>query len=180
MHYGTSIALNVNAMLISIAAKMHQFRIMICHLRRYILFWIDIYCNCKKGTCLSGPCNDGKCCRRFITLSLYQASYKPESTNLWYEHIRTQIYLISSYLFNPSNFDSILIFSSYCIDKWLLKNLWVHSKNRNIGSNILQNWELLISVLITMIGFQNAISVCNGWTGNNHISRTIQTETQSI
>ena len=97
MHYVTSIALNVNAMLISIAAKMHQFRIMICHLRRYILFWIDFYCNCKKGTCLSGPCNDGKCCRRFITLSLYQASYKPESTNLWYEHIRTQIYLLSSY-----------------------------------------------------------------------------------
>ena len=112
MHYVTSIALNVNAMLISIAAKMHQFRIMICHLRRYILFWIDFYCNCKKGTCLSGPCNDGKCCRRFITLSLYQASYKPESTNLWYEHIRTQIYLISSYLFNPSNFDGKLFLRS--------------------------------------------------------------------
>ena len=159
MHYVTSIALNVNAMLISIAAKMQQFRIMICHLRRYILFWIDFYCNCKKGTCLSGPCNDGKCCRRFIALLLYQALYEPESTILWYELIRTQIYLISC---------------------WLFKNLWVHSKNRNIGSNILQNWELLISVLITMIGFQNAISVCNGWTGNNHISRTIQTETQSI
>ena len=109
----------------------------------------------QKGTCLSGPCNDGKCFRRFITLLLYQALYEPESTILWYELIRTQIYLISC-------------------------NLWVHSKNRNIGSNILQNWELLISVLITMIGFQNAISVCNGWTGNNHISRTIQTETQSI
>ena len=155
MHYVTSTALNVNAMLISIAAKMHQFRIMICHLRRYILFWIDIYCNCKKRTCLSGPCNDGKCCRRFITLLSYQALYEPQSTILWYEHICTQIYLMPS-------------------------SLWVHFINRNIGSNILQNWELLISVLITMIGFQNAISVCNGWTGNNHISRTIQTETQSI
>ena len=156
MHYGTSIALNVNAMLISIAAKMHQFRIMICHLRRYILFWIDIYCNCKKGTCLSGPCNDGKCCRRFITLHYI----KP------YMSLKVQICGMNIY-----------------VHKYIwyrLKNLWVHSKNRNIGSNILQNWELLISVLIAMIGFQNAISVCNGWTGNNHISRTIQTETQSI
>ena len=60
-------------------------------LNRYLL-------QLQKGTCLSGSCNDGKCCRRFITLLLYQALYEPESTILWYELIRTQIYLISSYI----------------------------------------------------------------------------------
>ena len=58
-------------------------------LNRYLL-------QLQKGTCLSGPCNDGKCCRRFITLLLYQALYEPQSTILWYEHIRTQIDLIPS------------------------------------------------------------------------------------
>ena len=59
-------------------------------LNRYLL-------QLQKGTCLSGPCNDGKCFRRFITLLLYQALYEPESTILWYELIRTQIYLMSCF-----------------------------------------------------------------------------------
>ena len=144
MHYVTSTALNVNAMLISIAAKMHQFRIMICHLRRYILFWIDIYCNCKKERA-------------------YQAHAMTENV---------VDDLLPYYYIKP--YTSLKVQIS-CMNIYV-----IHSKNRNIRSNILQNWELLILVLITMIGFQNAISVCNGWTGNNHISRTIQTETRSI
>ena len=144
MHYVTSTALNVNAMLISIAAKMHQFRIMICHLRRYILFWIDFYCNCKKERAYQAHAMT----ENVVDDLLPYYYIKP------YTSLKVQISGINIYV--------------------------IHSKNRNIGSNILQNQELLISVLITMIGFQNAISVCNGWTGNNHISRTIQTETQSI
>ena len=149
MHYCTSVPLNVNACWSQLLRRCTNLGLWYA-IYEDILFWIDIYCNCKKERA-------------------YQAHAMTENV----VDDLLPYYYIKHYGSLKVKFCGMSIYA-------LSKNLWIHSKNRNVGSNILQNRELLISVLIKMIGFQNAISVCNGWTGNNHISRTIQTETQSI